>query len=155
MSIGENPHKVQNIVEAQLSQFHRLYDPLLANLNNVTTLREGFLEQDDSPLVRSRTFQKLPPKLKEGIIYRYHSALSKAGVEIVKEKEETEQQSGQESIQSVASAPDLDKYIAKTVHSIVQIPALTQSIKGIATSGLVKTGHYGMQKLGKWWGRSK
>ncbi|GJJ78789.1 mitochondrial translocator assembly and maintenance protein 41 [Entomortierella parvispora] len=148
MSIGENPHKVQNIVKAQLSQFHRLYDPLLANLNNVTTLREGFLEQDDSPLVRSRTFQKLPPKLKEGVLYRYHSALSKAGVEIVKEER------GQE-IQSVASAPDLDKYIAKTVHSIVQIPALTQSIKGIATSGLVKTGHYGMQKLGKWWGRSK
>lgn len=150
MSIGENPHKVQNIVKAQLSQFHRLYDPLLANLNNVTTLREGFLEQDDSPLVRSRTFQKLPPKLKEGVLYRYHSALSKAGVEIV--KEETEK--GQE-IQSVASAPDLDKYIAKTVHSIVQIPALTQSIKGIATAGLSKTGHYGMQKLGKWWGRSK
>ncbi|KAG0197317.1 Mitochondrial translocator assembly and maintenance protein 41 [Mortierella sp. GBA30] len=147
MSIGENPHKVQNIVTAQLSQFHRLYDPLLANLNNVTTLREGFLEQDDSPLVRSRTFQKLPPKLKQGVLYRYHSALSKAGVEIVKED-------GQE-IQSVASAPDLDKYLASTIHSIVQIPALSQSIKGIATAGVMKTGKYGMAKLGKWWSREK
>ncbi|KAF9964394.1 Mitochondrial translocator assembly and maintenance protein 41 [Mortierella alpina] len=147
MSIGENPHKVQNIVTAQLSQFHRLYDPLLANLNNVTTLREGFLEQDVSPLVRSRTFQKLPPKLKQGVLYRYHSALSKAGVEIVKDE-------GQE-IQSVATAPDLDKYLAKTVHSIVQIPAMSQSIKGIATAGIMKTGQYGMQKLGKWWGRAK
>ncbi|KAF9291471.1 Mitochondrial translocator assembly and maintenance protein 41 [Mortierella alpina] len=147
MSIGENPHKVQNIVTAQLSQFHRLYDPLLSNLNNVTTLREGFLEQDVSPLVRSRTFQKLPPKLKQGVLYRYHSALSKAGVEIVKDE-------GQE-IQSVATAPDLDKYLAKTVHSIVQIPAMSQSIKGIATAGLMKTGQYGMQKLGKWWGRAK
>ncbi|CAO3566680.1 unnamed protein product [Mortierella alpina] len=147
MSIGENPHKVQNIVTAQLSQFHRLYDPLLANLNNVTTVREGFLEQDVSPLVRSRTFQKLPPKLKQGVLYRYHSALSKAGVEIVKDE-------GQE-IQSVATAPDLDKYLAKTIHSIVQIPAMSQSIKGIATAGIMKTGQYGMQKLGKWWGRAK
>ncbi|KAF9147702.1 Mitochondrial translocator assembly and maintenance protein 41 [Linnemannia schmuckeri] len=147
MSIGENPHKVQNIVKAQLSQFHRLYDPLLANLNNVTTLREGHLEQDISPLVRSRTFQKLPPKLKQGTLYRYHSALSKAGVEIVKEE-------GQE-IQSVATAPDLDKYLASTVHSIVQIPAFSQSVKGIATAGVIKTGKYGLEKLGKWWSRPK
>ncbi|KAF9375645.1 Mitochondrial translocator assembly and maintenance protein 41 [Podila verticillata] len=144
MSIGENPHKVQNIVNAQLSQFHRLYDPLLGNLSNVTTLREGHLEQDDSPLVRSRTFQKLPPNLKKGVLYRYHSALSKAGVEI----------EGKE-IQSVATAPDLDKYLQSTIHSIVQIPALSQSIKGIATAGLLKTGKYGMEKLGKWWTRSK
>ncbi|KAF8930871.1 Mitochondrial translocator assembly and maintenance protein 41 [Dissophora ornata] len=147
MSIGENPHKVQNIVKAQLAHFHRLYDPLLGNLSNVTTLREGFLEQDDSPLVRSRTFQKLPPKLKQGVLYRYHSALSKAGVEIVKEE-------GQE-IQSVATAPDLEKYLDKTIHSIVQIPALSQSIKGIATAGVIKTGKYGVQKLGKWWSRDK
>ncbi|KAF9135550.1 Mitochondrial translocator assembly and maintenance protein 41 [Mortierella sp. 14UC] len=147
MSIGENPHKVQNIVKAQLSQFHRLYDPLLANLTNVTTLREGHLEQDVSPLVRSRTFQKLPPKLKTGALYRYHSALSKAGVAIVKEEGE--------EIQSVATAPDLDKYLASTIHSIVQIPALSQSIKGIATAGVIKTGKYGMEKLGKWWTRSK
>ncbi|KAG0288029.1 Mitochondrial translocator assembly and maintenance protein 41 [Linnemannia gamsii] len=147
MSIGENPHKVQNIVKAQLSQFHRLYDPLLANLSNVTTLREGHLEQDISPLVRSRTFQKLPPKLKQGTLYRYHSALSKAGVEIVKEE-------GQE-IQSVATAPDLDKYLASTVHSIVQIPAFSQSVKGISTAGVIKTGKYGLEKLGKWWTRSK
>ncbi|KAI1306471.1 Mitochondrial translocator assembly and maintenance protein 41 [Mortierella claussenii] len=147
MSIGENPHKVQNIVKAQLSQFHRLYDPLLANLNNVTTLREGFLEQDDSPLVRSRTFQKLPPKLKTGVLYRYHSALSKAGVEIVKEEGE--------EIQSVATAPDVEQYLNKTIHSIVQIPALSQSIKGIATAGVVKTAKYGVEKLGKWWKREK
>ncbi|KAF9200079.1 Mitochondrial translocator assembly and maintenance protein 41 [Haplosporangium sp. Z 27] len=147
MSIGENPHKIQNIVKAQLAQFHRLYDPLLANLSNVTTLREGFLEQDDSALVRSRTFNKLPPKLKQGVLYRYHSALSKAGVEIVKEE-------GNE-IQSVATAPDLPQYLEKTIHSIVQIPAFTQSVKGIASSGLIKTGKYGLEKLGKWWGSAK
>lgn len=58
-------------------------------------------------------------------------------------------------IQSVATAPDLDKYLQSTIHSIVQIPALSQSIKGIATAGLLKTGKYGMEKLGKWWTRSK
>ncbi|KAF9356645.1 Mitochondrial translocator assembly and maintenance protein 41 [Mortierella sp. AD094] len=147
MSIGENPHKVQNIVKGQLAQFHRLYDPLLANLSNVTTLREGFLEQNDHPIVRSRTFQKLPPKLKQGVLYRYHSALSKAGMEIVNEE-------GNE-IQSVATAPDLPTYLGKTIHSIVQIPAMTQSIKGIATAGVVKTGKYGVEKLGKWWNRSQ
>ncbi|KAG0268393.1 Mitochondrial translocator assembly and maintenance protein 41 [Actinomortierella ambigua] len=147
MSIGENPHKVKNIVEAQLPQFHRLYDPLLASLSNVTVLREGHLEQDDSPLVRSRAFQKLPPRLKEGVRYRYHSALSKAGVEIVNED-------GKE-IQSVATAPDLSKYLSQTIHSIIQIPALTQSIKGIATAGVVKTGKYGLEKLGKWWTRKQ
>ncbi|KAF8952454.1 Mitochondrial translocator assembly and maintenance protein 41 [Haplosporangium bisporale] len=161
MSIGENPHKVQNIVNAQLSQFHRLYDPLLGNLSNVTTLREGHLEQDDSPLVRSRTFQKLPPNLKKGVLYRYHSALSKAGVEIVKGKYSFPPWHGHgtreegKEIQSVATAPDLDKYLQSTIHSIVQIPALSQSIKGIATAGLLKTGKYGMEKLGKWWTRSK
>ncbi|KAG0226140.1 Mitochondrial translocator assembly and maintenance protein 41 [Actinomortierella wolfii] len=147
MSIGENPHKVQNIVQAQLPQFHRLYDPLLANLSNVTVLREGHLEQDDSPLVRSRTFQKLPPRLKEGVRYRYNSALSKAGVEILNED-------GKE-IQSVATAPDLPLYLSQTIHSIIQIPALTQSIKGIATAGAVKTSKYAVQKLGKWWARKQ
>ncbi|KAF9583685.1 Mitochondrial translocator assembly and maintenance protein 41 [Lunasporangiospora selenospora] len=147
MSIGENPHKVQNIVRAQLSQFHRLYDPLLANLSNVTTLREGFLEQDDNPIVKSRTWHKLPPRLKQGALYRYHSEISKSGFEIVKED-------GQE-LQSVATAPHLDKYLASTVQSIVQIPALTQSIKGIATAGVFKTSKYGLQKMGKWWARKQ
>ncbi|KAK3822976.1 MAG: mitochondrial matrix Mmp37 [Benniella sp.] len=147
MSIGENPHKVQNIVKAQLSQFHRLYDPLIANLTNVTTLGEGLYEQNDSPLVRSRIFQKLPPGLKRGVLYRYHSALSKAGVEIVKED-------GQE-IQSVATAPDLPAYLDKAFHSIIQIPTFNQSVKGILTAGVVKTGRYGMEKLGKWWGSDK
>ncbi|KAF9426553.1 Mitochondrial translocator assembly and maintenance protein 41 [Entomortierella beljakovae] len=147
MSIGENPHKVENIVKAQLAQFRRLYDPLLGNLSNVTYVRDGHLEQNMDPLVRSRTFHKLPPNLKKGVLYRYHSALSKAGLTIEKED-------GQD-LQSVATAPDLPLYFNKTVHSIVQIPAITQSIKGIATAGVSKTGKYGMEKLSKWWTRSK
>lgn len=41
---GENPNKVKNIVEAQMSQFHRLYSGLLDDLPNVSFLSEGKLQ---------------------------------------------------------------------------------------------------------------
>lgn len=41
MIVGENPNKVRNIVEAQLSHFHRLYFGLLDDLPNVATLNNG------------------------------------------------------------------------------------------------------------------
>jgi translocator assembly and maintenance protein 41 len=44
MVIGENPNKVKNIVEKQLSHFRRVYSHLLEDLPNVAVLENGQLQ---------------------------------------------------------------------------------------------------------------
>ena len=41
MIVGENPNKIQNIVQAQLAHFDRLYFGLLDDLPNVASLSNG------------------------------------------------------------------------------------------------------------------
>lgn len=47
MVVGENPNKVRNIVDAQMSHFHRLYYGLLDDLPNVTSLNDGYYQVNE------------------------------------------------------------------------------------------------------------
>ncbi|POW19179.1 hypothetical protein PSHT_04992 [Puccinia striiformis] len=77
---GENPKKVENIVERQIELFRILYRPLIYSLKShlifnpldnsssaSTTYEKGVFVQDYSPQSRAKLLQKLPIQLKERI----------------------------------------------------------------------------------------
>ena len=46
MLIGENPHKIYNIVYAQMSAFREKYQPIIDDLPNINMLVDGTYEVD-------------------------------------------------------------------------------------------------------------
>ncbi|CAM9445497.1 unnamed protein product [Chrysoparadoxa australica] len=65
MGIGENPNKVQNIVRASMSRFHKLYDPTLHSLRGLASIshESSQFEQDTSLTWKSTLANVLPAGL--------------------------------------------------------------------------------------------
>ncbi|ORY95948.1 mitochondrial matrix Mmp37 [Syncephalastrum racemosum] len=142
MVVGENPNKVRNIVDAQMSHFHRLYYGLLDDLPNVTSLNDGYYQQNQNPRFRGLMVQKLPSSLYKKVLSEHQLASIRHKFDVPEDKIELHQQ--------IASAEYLPKYIDASIRSIIGRPALTQSIKGIFTAGPLKSSRYALEKLTKW-----
>ncbi|KAL1923712.1 uncharacterized protein VTP21DRAFT_8692 [Calcarisporiella thermophila] len=146
MRVGENPHKVRNIVVEQMENFHRLYSPLIEDLPNVAYMREGVIQQDENPRVRGLMVRKLPRILHAHVKHQYRShSLSKG-----ERWSDDEYELGQLIVRS----PVLKQFIAEGLNTIVKGPALTQSLKGVLTAGPTRTTRYVYDKLSKWWSAS-
>ena len=134
---------MRNIVEPNLAHFEQLYAPVLNELEPLCAwgprLGEGAAgdaaefarsaatarcQQDMSPAARERLAEALPATLRRGL-----SAAARAGAGAGSSAE----------IQAVLSG-------------IVARSAKSQSLKGILTAGVVKSGVYTAAKIGKWWG---
>ncbi|KAJ3274921.1 Mitochondrial translocator assembly and maintenance protein 41 [Terramyces sp. JEL0728] len=142
MLFGENPHKVYNIVYAQIDAFHQKYVDIITDLPNVNYLPDGSLEQDMSIKLRGSLIQKLPKNFQTLLQHHYLWSLSKAGEKSVNREEPFYSQ-------SIAESPHISSCVSKTVRDIVGYPAITQSIKGIFTAGLSRTFTYSMEKINK------
>ncbi|KAF7725018.1 Mitochondrial translocator assembly and maintenance protein 41 [Apophysomyces ossiformis] len=140
--VGENPNKVKNIVEAQMSHFHRLYSGLLNDLPNVTFLGEGKLQQSQNPRFRGLMVQKLPANLYRRLVLEHRKYAAQCGLSVPEESLELNQQ--------IALSPALQYYFEKCLHDIIARPALTQSIKDIFTAGPLKTSRHVSSKMSKW-----
>ncbi|XP_004345447.1 MMP37-like protein [Capsaspora owczarzaki ATCC 30864] len=155
MTFGENPNKVGNIVDANLEHFVELYaTPLLVDLRDGVTLlstrRESGLprwqpttqfQQDTSPTARQRLLQNVPRGLSEALAHVKQNAprsLTRAAPEA----------SGGLSI------PNRSQILAG-VAQIVAGTAISQSLKGILTGGVLKASRYALQKVGKMRSASK
>lgn len=77
MKVGENPHKVRNIVAAQLPSFRSLYGGLLKSFwKSVHTIGEDgngvrLMRQDQSASVRASTASRLPKGLRDKVLGHY------------------------------------------------------------------------------------
>ncbi|KAJ3262068.1 DnaJ sub B member 13 [Boothiomyces macroporosus] len=142
MLFGENPHKVYNIVYAQMDAFHEKYVDIITELPNVNYLADGSLEQDMSIKLRGNLIQKLPKNFQTLLQHHYLWSISKAGGKSVNREEPFYSQ-------GIADSPYVSNCVAKTVRDIVGQPAITQSIKGIFTAGLSRTFKYSMEKFNK------
>ncbi|SAL99186.1 hypothetical protein [Absidia glauca] len=142
MVVGENPNKVQNIVHSQLDHFHRLYFSLLDDLPNVAVLNDGYFQQNQNPKFRGLMVQKLPRTLYDHVLHQHRTFASKHKLDLPFNKSEMYQQ--------IAASPELPMYMDKSLRSIITRPALTQSVKGIFTAGVLKSTRYASAKLGKW-----
>ncbi|RHZ52888.1 hypothetical protein Glove_456g24 [Diversispora epigaea] len=140
--IGENPNKIKNVVSTQINNFNLLYSSLIHALPNVTFIDDNNLQQDDSPKARAQMIQKLPRILKNKVQEEYKMAMIRKGITLPSDEKEI--------FKNIASSEDYPKYIETGLRQIIFWPAITQSLKGILTAGMFKSGKYISNKLGKW-----
>ncbi|KAL8709420.1 MAG: hypothetical protein Q9220_005803 [cf. Caloplaca sp. 1 TL-2023] len=171
---AENPNKIANIIKYQLPHFRRLYAPLIENLPNVAfhdarcrssnwmddSETNAKLAQDMDPKKRGNMVRRLPRSFRSKLYYRYQSKFQISQREFDKMLEESDdqdptrvkKQQGSVFDQRVASdkPEDLRKEVKRAIKSTVQWPSVTQSIKGIVTTGVVRSIRYVREKIAKY-----
>ncbi|KAI8905675.1 mitochondrial matrix Mmp37 [Powellomyces hirtus] len=154
MKMGENPHKVFNIVYSQMDSFRELYKPIIEDLPNVNYVSESQLVQDLDARLRSQAIQKLPKHL-HNKMYQYHQAALLRSGDAAASATPTRPPEEPEFSLSLVASPDLPKYVEKgrfslsTPIKIVRWPAIAQSLKGILTAGFSRALIYAKNKLKK------
>ncbi|CAG8798047.1 21204_t:CDS:2, partial [Racocetra persica] len=77
--VGENPHKIKNIVSRQADTFKILYGSLIQGFSNVAFVSNSKLQQDDNPKARAHLLEKLPRALRNKIREQYGLHLVRKG----------------------------------------------------------------------------
>lgn len=167
MTFGENPNKVSNIVENQFLNFRNLYAPLmdwLPNLQLVASSESQFsvdgkqisvatLEQDMSPVRRGNMVIRLPKEFRDKLYSRYADKFNDKDIlrAIRDDSIEEDPKRCTAFDKRIAGDVDLPKEISRAIRHTVAWPSVTQSAKGIATAGLVRSAKYSAEKLGKYY----
>ncbi|KAL9030088.1 MAG: hypothetical protein Q9196_001751 [Gyalolechia fulgens] len=170
----ENPNKVANIVRYQLPNFRRLYAPLIENLPNVSFHdprcsssdwmddpgTNATLAQDMDPKRRGNMVRRLPRSFRSKLYFRYQSKFQIPQLDFDKMLEESNdldparvrRQQGSVFDQRIAGdrQEDLRKEVRGAIKSTVQWPSATQSLKGIITTGFVRSVRYVREKIAKY-----
>ncbi|GAA5823722.1 hypothetical protein JCM5353_008569 [Sporobolomyces roseus] len=171
MKVGENPHKVRNIVAAQLPAFRSLYGGLLKSFwKSVHTIGEDgngvrLMRQDLGVSVRASTAGRLPKGLRDKVLGHYERkwnlegaiALSKAKSVGNKEKtiEERKEDEGridldqQKLWERIVGDEEFKGIVSKSIGQIVARPTFNQSLKGILSAGILRSLRYVIPKLRK------
>ncbi|EME83428.1 uncharacterized protein MYCFIDRAFT_164608 [Pseudocercospora fijiensis CIRAD86] len=170
---SEAPNKVSNIVGAQLPGFRQLYVPLIENLPNVaftdprTPKQYGWekedairhtdglsMQQDLDATKRGNMVRRLPKEFRKKLYYQYKSKFGIPGSafdDILKQTEDEDptgfkRREGGDFERRIAEQEDLPEVMSKCIRSTVQWPATMQTIKGVFTSGLVRSIKYVSEK---------
>ncbi|GAA6059148.1 hypothetical protein JCM10212_003895 [Sporobolomyces blumeae] len=173
MKVGENPHKVRNIVAAQLPAFRSLYGGLLKSFwKSVHTIGEldgvRLMRQDMSPAVKASTASRLPKGLRDKVLGHYERkwnlegalALSKAH-EVANEDKAAREDEGridldqQKLWQKIVSDQEFKSVVSDSIGQIVGRPTFNQSLKGILSAGILRSLRYVIPKLRKKFSASK
>lgn len=164
MKWGENPRKIENIVQRQIEQFRVSYRPLLqASFNNVSfssatsSTSDPKLQQDMSPRGRAELLKKLPRCLKEKIETSYdrqwNLKLAKAadGSALINEEEKLTSSDEMSLLVKIVMDSNFDESLKRALTLTVGPPAFNQSLKGILSAGPAKSVKYACAKLFKRW----
>lgn len=163
----ENPHKVQNIVNSQLSNLRRLYSPLIHQLPNVyfvnATLSwndspaDTMLVQHMDPVRRGNMVRRLPRAFRERLYFQYQKKLAIPRAEFRKmigatedEERVSKKQGGEFEQRIAADLANIRSEITTAIKRTVAWPSTAQSIKGVLTAGPVKSWKYLGEKTTKW-----
>ncbi|KAF5099121.1 hypothetical protein D0Z00_001785 [Geotrichum galactomycetum] len=158
MALGENPNKVNNIVNNQFLNFRNLYTPLLDVLPNVTMAHSSAfklenteipvasMKQDMDPVRRGNMVYRLPLEFRQNLYVRYQSKLESSGLV---ESKYSYNLHGTLFDQEIAADPNLSVNVSKAIRSTVFGPSLGESIKGVFTAGVGRTLRYAFDKLQK------
>lgn len=165
----ENPHKVANIVSQQLSNFRKLYAPLVENLPNVSFKdprcnnpewhqdpdTNATLAQDMDPVKRGNMVRRLPKAFREKLYFLYQEKFQIPQLEFNKmmeaSKDEDEQgikrQQGGEFEQRIAGDKDgLSNSVQGAIKKTIGWPSTAQSLKSVITAGFGRTWRYIREK---------
>ncbi|KAJ2485063.1 Mitochondrial translocator assembly and maintenance protein 41 [Coemansia sp. RSA 1836] len=138
---GENPQKVHNIVEAQMPLFKSRYGSIIEGLPNLEYIGQDLLQQDMSPQARAAMVRKMPNNFYDHLVKQGRKSGIRLPPGLGAEAVNTER---------LVAVDNISGLTTKAVESIVARPALTQSIKGILSSGLSKSIAYMYSKNSKY-----
>ncbi|GAA6039779.1 hypothetical protein JCM8097_004217 [Rhodosporidiobolus ruineniae] len=175
MRVGENPHKVRNIVAAQLPAFRSLYGGLLKSFwKSVHTIgevhvpgQEGgvrLMRQDLAPAVRASTASRLPRGLRDKVLGHYQGKWNfeaatqeapKAGPVGTANEDKIVSLDQQRMWERIVEDEEFKTVMDKSLALIVGRPTFNQSLKGILSAGPVKSLRYVVPKLKKKWGAGR
>lgn len=171
---GENLNKVANIVKHQKPQFRHLYTAVINELPNVSFQDARYispswaddpdtnlnLEQDMDPIKRGNMVQRLPKNFREKLYFRYQSKYQIPQLEFNKMMEQSNDEDptrirrrqGGPFDQRIAKEEQvsLNKEVSEAIAQIIKLPSITQSLKGIVTSGVRRSWRYLIEKWGKY-----
>ncbi|KAJ6256282.1 hypothetical protein Dda_8779 [Drechslerella dactyloides] len=160
----ENPHKVANIVANQLPNFRRLYSPLVDTLPNLvfkddpaaTVPRDTLLLQDMDPVRRGNMVRRLPKAFRKRLYFQYQRKWQIPQLEYERlvgtaEQERVEGRQGGRFEQRIAEdVAGIRREVHAVIRSTIGWPSTSQSVKGLFTTGWVKTWRYLREKVRKW-----
>jgi translocator assembly and maintenance protein 41 len=175
MSIGgENPGKVNNIVKHQLSNFRRLYAPLIENLPNISfvdsaTSRRDWLDdptvnaklaQNMDPVTRGHMVRRLPSAFRQKLYFEYQSKFNIPRGEFQKMLEQTKDEDPdrirkreggpfERRIAEDTEGGGLREEVRQVIESTIRWPSLMQTIKGPVTAGFARSWRYIKEKRQK------
>uniref|UniRef100_A0A060TA93 Phosphatidate cytidylyltransferase, mitochondrial n=1 Tax=Blastobotrys adeninivorans TaxID=409370 RepID=A0A060TA93_BLAAD len=175
MTFGENPKKIDNIVNNQFLNFRRLYSPFMDSLPNLelgsaashglstdSNVSVATLRQDRDPVKRGNMVVRLPAEFKYKLYRRYATKLRETNPDDPHLREAVEKAStirpdpsvktvGSEFDRLIAKDEDLSKEVSRIIRHTVAWPSISQSVKGILTAGMVKSVKYSSEKLKKYY----
>lgn len=164
---AEDPKKVANIVDAQMSNFRQLYYPLIEELPNVlyndsqVASRDWMsspdanctMQQDMDPTKRGNMVRRLPPTFQSRLYNSYRSIFDGSAqdfADLLKHSEDPfSVRVAGDFDKKIASQKNLDQQVGIVVRRTVAWPTATQSLKGILTAGFSKGWNYFMEKRKK------
>lgn len=138
MLLGEDKNKVRNIVLPQMEEFRILYKPVLQAFQTCLDFppdkaESARIRQDISPLVKLHHLNQLPKNPQKGIVRYWNRG--------------NFQQDTEDVLRAVAYDPYCGEVVKNSVKNIVWKSSISQSLKGIATAGFIKSIKYGGRKL--------
>lgn len=148
---GENPNKAKNIVTRQQSEIRSLYHPFILSALKNNVLRQ--VEESKFKLLlsthsKAELLSELPCQFKKRLfeLFISYRGRLRSGV-----SGNFTNGQNDELLEMMASDSHLIPVLVQTVRKTICEPALKQSIKGLATAGLLKSGKYAWEKKMKSW----
>ncbi|KIV94769.1 hypothetical protein PV10_02501 [Exophiala mesophila] len=175
MSIGgDDPQKVNNIVDNQLQNFRRLYAPLIDNLPNISfndsaTSNQDWIDdpsvnaklhQNMDPVTRGHMVRRLPSAFRAKLYFEYQSKFQIPRGEFNELMEKTKDEDP-ERIRRREGGPferriaedteggGLREEVRQVIEKTIRWPSFTQSLKGVVTAGLGRSWRYASEKRSK------
>ena len=174
----ENPQKVDNIVSNQMTNFRRLYSPLVADLPNLRfadprcdkpgwhnndSTGEARLEQDMDLVKRGNMVRRLPRAFREKVYFEFQRRYRIPRVDFDRMMEASSARDAEEDASHIkrrqggpfeqriaADEEGLALLIPQVIKRTIAWPSTSQSIKGLVTAGTSKTVRYLTEKASKW-----
>lgn len=124
MGVGENPNKVLNIVKPNIHHFRELYLPILQSHSDFASSvhfdsKKELFTQDLGDVFTKNLISKLPNRVQQNVSFPHHSRQEASTI------------------------------VSKNISAIISKSSLSQSLKGIITSGLSTSLQYGARKIVK------
>ena len=173
MALGsEHPHKVSNIVSAQLRNFRQLYHDLIVSLPNVDyadprAAQPGWhddlaldlrMTQDMDPAFRGNMVRRLPKAFRQKLYFLYQRKFGIPGREFNDMLAASADEDAKGGLKKpvagpfdrrVAAEPDLPRMVTKCVVQTVKWPSTVQTLKALLTAGPTRSWRYVREKREK------